>query len=146
MTEIRNGLTLEESQWLTKYSRGGWSYNVEDDTVSVKGNLIISDMTMEKLPKKFYKVEGMFKCLSCKSLKSLEGFPEIHKGVKFENCLFPSEIYEGALTENISLEEYLDKHIDDLKTDEEIISILESHFPNVLHSHRGTIVSAKFGF
>jgi hypothetical protein len=118
----------------------------EDGIVSVRGNITITDKTIEKLPVKFSEVTGVFKCKGCSLLSSIEGVPHHALSYEFEDCLFPSDFYTLAIKEHLSLEEYINVHFNEMELNEENLKIIEQYFPAVYEHHRGIIVGAKFGF
>jgi hypothetical protein len=139
-----NGITSELATWLSKYTRESWKYDADSVTVSIVGNMTITDMHIQELPVNFSSVEGKFKCRNCSNLKSVKGFPTSATEISFENCLFTEEIYMGALQDGTGLEEYLRKNFSSLT--EETIADIEKHFPDLYESQRGQRIGIKFGF
>lgn len=120
-----NDLNAQQALWLTKYVRESWHF--ENGKVRVNGNITVTDKNLKELPLEFSSVTGIFKFKGCSSLESVKGFPEAAE-IVFEDCLFPAEIYFGAINEKKSLSDYLQDHFHEFETLHELI--LE-HFPTI---------------
>lgn len=138
-----NKLSQDIINWLEKYVRESWHYDGE--FISVTGNVIVTDKTMEKLPVKFSEVTGDFRCMLCENLSSVEGMPTAAGAYIFEGCLFPEEFYLLAIKEKITMEECLTEHFDP-ELPEEVIERIIARYPSIAEVHRGQISTDKFGF
>jgi len=137
------GLSSDISIWLSKFVRESWRLEV-DGTVMVTGNITINDSNIQRLPVKFSRVSGKFKCMNCTSLISNEGFPRNAHEWEFENCALPQEWYIASMKEKLSMEDYVNKHFSSLLETHE--SLIQLYFPSFIETHRGTVKGREFGF
>jgi len=136
------GLSSIESDWLSKYSRESWRYDETTNKVNVHGNISITDSEIKVLPFHFGRVDGIFKCSNCISLSSVEGMPEDTRMMYFENCKFPEWWYKDAITNKLTIEEFIDQNFIPLY--EEYKDFVEE-YPEIVEKHRGFIKTQKFG-
>lgn len=68
------------------------------------------------------------------------------RGLKFENCALPSEIYTTAYIKELSIEQYIEDEIDEIILIPENLEAVNKHFPQIAEKHRGRIIGSKFGF
>jgi hypothetical protein len=136
-----NVLNSEQVSWLSKCVRDSWF--LDEGKIYVKGNVHLSDSSMQKLPLVFSTVTGTFRCFNCTSLVSVESFPDAQIYI-FENCALPSEWYIQALQKKISIEEYLAENF--IEVHKQHPALLEKHFQSLCNLKRGSIAGGEFGF
>jgi hypothetical protein len=173
----RNGLSYELSSWISKYC-DSWKYDAENHCVHVSGNMTIIDPKLERLPIDIH-CDGLLKFKNCSRLISIEGIhtkvtttpthigiyysedeivtngsPQRMKGLKFEDCALPGELYGSAYAQQflpsnnqkMSLEEYIEKNFEKILSSPEQLESVALFFPHIAEKHRGRIMGSKFGF
>ena len=128
-----NGITSNDAEWLSRHTKGSWK--IEHEKIVVLGNIYIDNPSLERMRLTFERVTGTFSCQNCVSLKYVEGMPTSAGRYVFENCLFPSDWYVGALTHGISVEKYVENNV--LKEITAHPYLVKEHFPRIFNSHRG---------
>lgn len=136
------GLTASESEWLSKYTRESWKL-LPNGSIRIEGNITISDPAIVKFPFKFSMSSGIFKCKGCNSLISVEGAPTRAEEYVFENCLLPSEWYLEAIGRKISIENLIEDNFIEFFSNHK--ELLQTHFSDICHKHRGESSLKKFG-
>jgi hypothetical protein len=180
----RNGLSYELSSWISKYC-DSWKYDAENHCVHISGNMTIIDPKLERLPIDIHcngllKFKNCSRLISIEGIhtrvithlaahnnpaylgvyytendKVEIGSTPRMKGLKFEDCALPEELYCSAYAQQflpsnnlakMSLEEYIEKNFEKILASPEQLESVALFFPHIAEKHRGRIMGSKFCF